>query len=55
MVSSARLVMRRRLPLRDWKYDMMVRPFCHCFFFFEVDDVVGDREIFSESPFVFGS
>ena len=32
MMSSARLVMRKRLPLREWKYEMMVRPFCQCFF-----------------------
>ena len=30
MMSSARLVMRERLPLREWKYEIMVRPFCHC-------------------------
>ena len=32
MMSGARLVMRKRLPLREWKYEIMVRPFCHCFF-----------------------
>ena len=32
MVSSAPLVMRKRLPLRDWKYEIIVRPLVQCFF-----------------------
>ena len=34
MVSSARLVMRKRLPLREWKYEIIVRPLFQCFFSF---------------------
>ena len=39
------LVMRKRLPLREWKYEMMVRPFSNTW----------DCEIFPESPFVSGA
>ena len=45
-MSRARLVMRRRLPLRDWKYEIMVRPFLQCFF------SLRDGEVFSKAPFV---
>ena len=46
MMSRARLVMRSRLPLSEWKYEMIVRPFLPVLLLLEVDNPVGDVESF---------